>query len=247
VAVAVIPYDNADPLKYLLSTAYQLHRMGIDVIVVDRTFTVYPPFIRRIKQRTPGIGGARYDGFTHALRQGYDCIISADSHLALSGSVHELCKTRSWASTYHHPWIERPVPLTFPVRIYVSYVIAEENKILWCSVINEKPRLPLPMTNEPLYAVRRDTLERIVDWWRLSTSYGLDNLGLLFAEGGEIIDTVHFYHLGAPDRGKPMRRKPSDRDAELFLTRVWPRVEQKVMQFHESIPPASRWCSQLWP
>ena len=245
-AVAIIPYDGIDPLKYLLRTAYQLHQMGIDVVVVDRTFTVYPPFVKRIKQKTSNVGGARYDGFVWALRQGYDCIINADSHLTFSGDVNDLCKTRIWASTYHHPWIERPIPLTLPIRIYVSYVIYEDGAIKWCSVI-ERPRLPLPMTNEPLYAVKRNVLEEIVEWWRLSTSYGLDNLGLLFTEGGEIIDSVHFYHLGALDRGKPLKRKPTDKDAELFITKIWPATEQKVISFHESIPQGSRTCFQMWP
>jgi hypothetical protein len=221
--------------------------MGVDVVVVDRSFTIYPPFVKRIKQRTPGIGGARYDGFTWALRQGYDCIISADSHLSFSGDVNDLCRARAWASTYHYVWIERPIPLTLPVRMYASYVYAEGGRIFWCSVVNERPALPLPMTNEPLFVMRRDVLEQVVEWWRLSTSYGLDNLGLLFAPPGEIIDSVHFYHLGAPDRNKPLKRKPSDRDAEFFAVRVWPKVEQKVMQFHESLPQRSRACWQLWP
>jgi glycosyltransferase involved in cell wall biosynthesis len=243
---AIIPYDGKDPIKYLYRTIHQIHEMDIDVVVVDTAFHLYPPYVKRIKQRTPGIGGARYDGFTWALREGYDCIINADSHLAFSGDVNKLCRTKAWASTYHHPWMERPI-LTLPVRIYASYVIHEDGTIKWCSVVNERPVLPLPMTNEPLYVIRRHVLEDVVEWWRLSTSYGLDNIGLLFTEGGEIIDSVHFYHLGVLDRNKPLKRKPSDRDAELFVARVWPKVEQKVMQFHESLPQRSRACWQLWP
>jgi glycosyltransferase involved in cell wall biosynthesis len=244
---AVIPYDGKDPLKYLYKTIHQIHEMGLDVVVVDTSFFLYPPYVKRIKQHTPGIGGARYDGFRYALSQGYDCVINADSHLAFKGNLHDLCKTRTWSSTYHHPWIEKPIPLTFPLKIYASYVMYENGKIIWCSVIDHKPTHPLPMTSEPLYAVKKDVLEQIVEWWRLSTSYGLDNIALLFAPPGEIITSTYYYHLGILDRGKPARRKPSDRDAELFVKKVWPQAEQKVTQFHQSIPLQSRICWQMWP
>jgi hypothetical protein len=246
-AIAIIPYDGKDPLKYLYRTIHQLHEMEIDVAVVDTSFFLYPPYVKRIKQKTPGIGGARYDGFMYALKEGYDCIINADSHLMFKGDINDLCKTKTWSSTYHHPWIEKPIPLTFPIKIYDSYIVYQDGKIMWCSVIDYKPKLPLPMTSEPLYAVKRDVLEQIVEWWKLSTSYGLDNVALLFAPPGEIIDTVYFYHLGISDRGKPMKRKPSDRDAELFITKVWPHAEQKILTFHESIPSTSRLCFQMWP
>jgi len=246
-AVAIIPYDGKDPLKYLYRTIHQLHEMGLDVAVVDTKFFLYPPYVVRIKQRSQGIGGARYDGFTWALQQGYDCIINSDSHLMFHGNITELCKTNTWSSTYHHPWIEHPIPLTLPTKIYDSYIMYQDGKIYWCSVVNHKPQQPLPMTSEPLYAVKRNTLEQIVEWWQISTSYGLDNIALLFAQSGEIIDTVHYYHLGVFDRGKPMKRKPSDKDAELFITKVWPAVEQKVLTFHESLPPTSKVCFQLWP
>jgi hypothetical protein len=244
---AVIPYDGRDPLKYLYRTIHQIHEMGLDVIVVDTSFFLYPPHVKRVKQRTPNVGGARYDGFTYALSQGYDCIINADSHLMFRGDLHDLCKTKTWSSTYHHPWVESPMPLTIPIKIYASYVIYQDGKITWCSVIDHRPQLPLPMTNEPLYAVRREVLEQIVEWWHLSTSYGLDNVGLLMGPPGEVIDKVYFYHLGVIDRGKPMKRKPSDQDAQLFVTKIWPAAEQKVIQFHESIPPGSKICFPMWP
>jgi glycosyltransferase involved in cell wall biosynthesis len=246
-AVAVIPYDGKDPLKYLLRTAHAIHTMGIDVVIVDTKFTLYPPYVKRIKQRTPGIGGARYDGFTWALSQGYDCIINADSHLMFRGNLHDLCKTKTWSGTYHHPWIERPIPLTIPTKIYASYVTYQDGKIWWCSVIDHHPKHPLPMTSEPLYAVRRNVLEQIVEWWRTLTSYGLDNIGLLFAPPGELITTTYYYHLGILDRGKPAKRKPTDKDAQLFVTKVWPSAEQKVLKFHEAIPPGSKICWQMWP
>ena len=94
-ATAVIPYDGRDPLKYLYMTIHQIHTMGIDVVVVDTSFHLYPPYVKRIKQRTPNVGGARYDGFTYALSQGYDCIINADSHLMFKGNLHDLCKTKT--------------------------------------------------------------------------------------------------------------------------------------------------------
>jgi hypothetical protein len=244
---AVIPYDGKDPLKYLYRTIHQLHKMGLDIIIVDTKFNLYPPYVKRIKQHTPGPGGARYDGFKYALKEGYDCIINADSHLIFKGNLHNLCKTKTWSSTYHHPWIETPIPMTLPVKIYASYVLHESGKIMWCSVIDHKPQLPLPMTSEPLYTLKRDILEQIVEWWRLSTSYGLDNIALLFAPPGELITTTYFYHLGVLDRGKPLKRKPTDKDAELFISRIWPQVEQKVLKFHETIPPQSRICFPMWP
>jgi len=246
-AVAVIPYDGKDPLKYLYRTINEIHQMGLDVAVVDTKFHLYPPYVKRIKQRTQGIGGARYDGFTWALREGYDCIINADSHLMFRGDLNDLCRTKTWSSTYHHPWVERPIPLTLPTKIYASYIMHQDGKIMWCSVIDYKPKHPLPMTSEPLYAVKRDVLEQIAEWWKASSSYGLDNVALLFAPPGEIINTVYYYHLGVLDRGKPMRRKPDDKDAELFITRIWPAAEQKVLKFHASIPPQSRICFQMWP
>jgi glycosyltransferase involved in cell wall biosynthesis len=244
---AVIPYDGKDPLKYLYQTIHQIHEMGIDVVVVDTSFNLYPPYVKRVKQKTPGIGGARYDGFKYALSQGYDCIINADSHLIFRGNLHDLCKTKTWSSTYHHPWIETPFPLTIPVKIYASYIVHESGVIKWCSVVDHKPQLPLPMTSEPLYAIRRDILEQIVEWWRLSTSYGLDNVALLFAPEGELITSVYYYHLGVLDRGKPIKRKPSDKDAEFFITKVWPAAEQKVIRFHQSLPQVSKVCFQMWP
>jgi hypothetical protein len=243
----VIPYDGVDPLRYLYKTIHQIHQMGIDVIVVDTRFNLYPPYVKRIKQRTPGIGGARYDGFTYALKQGYDCIINADSHLIFRGDLHDLCKTKTWSSTYHHPWTETPFPLTIPIKIYASYVMHQDGKIIWCSVIDHKPELPLPMTSEPLYAVKRDVLEEIVKWWTKSTSYGLDNVALLMAPPGELTTSTYYYHLGVLDRKKPLRRKPSDKDAELFVTKIWPKVEQKALKFHESIPPQSKICFPIWP
>jgi hypothetical protein len=244
---AVIPYDGKDPLKHLYKTINQIHQMGLDVIIVDTSFHLYPPYVKRIKQKTPGIGGARHDGFVYALNQGYDCIINADSHLMFRGNLNDLCKTNTWSSTYHHPWIETPFPLTFPIKIYTSYVVYEGGKIMWCSVIDHKPQLPLPMTSEPLYAVKHNVLEQIVEWWRLSTSYGLDNVALLMGPPGETITSTYYYHLGIFDRGKPMKRKPSDRDAQLFITKIWPKAEQKVTHFHESIPPQSKVCWQMWP
>jgi len=246
-AVAVIPYDGKDPLKYLYRTIHSIHEMGIDVAVVDTSFFLYPPYVKRIKQTTPGIGGARYDGFTWALQQGYDCIINADSHLMFRGDINNLCKTKTWSSTYHHPWIERPLPLTFPVKIYASYVMYQDGRIFWCSIIDHKPQLPLPMTSEPLYAVKRDVLEEIIEWWKISTSYGLDNVALLMAPPGEIIPTTYYYHLGVADRGKPLKRKPTDKDAELFITRIWPAAEQKVISFHQALPQGSKICFQMWP
>jgi hypothetical protein len=246
-AVAVIPYDGKDPLKHLYRTIHQIHEMDIDVAVVDTSFFLYPPYVKRIRQRTPGPGGARYDGFIYALRQGYDCIINADSHLMFREDLNNLCKTKTWGSTYHHPWIERPIPLTLPIKIYASYVMHQDGKIYWCSVIDHKPKLPLPMTSEPLYAIKRNVLEEIIDWWRLSTSYGLDNIALLFAPPGEIIDSVYFYHLGVLDRNKPSRRKPTDKDAQLFITKVWPAAEQKVLKFHEAVPKESKICFPMWP
>ena len=103
------------------------------------------------------------------------------------------------------------------------------------------------MTSEPLYAVKRDVLEEIIEWWRLSTSYGLDNVALLFAPPGEIIDTVYYYHLGVADRGKPLKRKPTDKDVELFIRRIWPHTEQKVISFHQALPQGSKICFQMWP
>jgi len=246
-ATAIIPYDGRDPLKYLYKTIHQIHQMGLDIIIVDTSFFLYPPYAKRIKQKTPGPGGARYDGFTYALKEGYDCIINADSHLIFRGDLHNLCKTNTWSSTYHHPWMETPIPLTIPVKIYASYVTHQDGKIMWCSVVDHKPHLPLPMTSEPLYAIRRHILEEIVEWWRMSTSYGLDNTALLFAPGGEIIPSIYYYHLGITDRKKPPKRKPTDKDAELFIRRIWPQAEQKTLKFHESIPPQSRICFQIWP
>jgi len=246
-ATAVIPYDGRDPLKYLYMTIHQIHTMGIDVVVVDTSFHLYPPYVKRIKQHTPNVGGARYDGFTYALSQGYDCIINADSHLMFKGNLHDLCKTKTWSSTYHHPWIETPIPLTLPTKIYASYILYENGKLFWCSVIDHKPTHPPPMTSEPLYAIRRNTLEEIVDWWRTSTSYGLDNIALLMAPPGELITTTYYYHLGVLDRGKPTKRKPTDKDAELFITKVWPKAEQKVLTFNQALPRGSRLCFQMWP
>jgi len=246
-AVAIIPYDGKDPLRYLYRTINELHQMSIDVAVVDTAFHLYPPYVKRIKQRTNGIGGARYDGFTWALKQGYDCIINADSHLMFRRDVNDLCKTKTWSSTYHHPWVEKPIPLTLPTKIYNSYVMYQDGKIMWCSVVDHKPQPPLPMTSEPLYAIRRHVLEEVVEWWRLSTSYGLDNVALLLAPPGELITTTYYYHLGITDRGKPLRRKPTDKDAELFITKIWPKAEHKVLHFHQSIPQGSRICFQMWP
>jgi hypothetical protein len=123
----------------------------------------------------------------------------------------------------------------------------ENGKIMWCSVVDHKPSHPLPMTSEPLYAIRRNVLEEIVEWWRLSTSYGLDNIGLLLAPPGELITSTYYYHLGVTDRGKPLKRKPTDKDAELFTKKVWPKAEQKILPFHEAIPPGSKMCWQMWP
>ena len=239
-AVAVIPYDGKDPLKYLYRTIHNIREMGIDIIVVDTTFNVYPPGVKRVKQKSPGIGGARYDGFSYAIRQGYDCVINADSHIMVFGSLHDLCKTRTFASTYHYPWVETPISITVPVRIYASIIYAEDGKIHWCTLL-EKPQY-LPMTSEPLYAVRADVLELILDKYLQFTSYGLDNVALYWAPEGEIIDTVHYYHLGVTDRRKPLKRKPKDEEAERFLN-VYPRIKSKV----DPVLDSRRACTQLWP
>ena len=240
-AVAVIPYDGKDPLKYLYRTIHNI-RQGIDVIVVDTTFNIYPPGVKRIKQRSPGIGGARHDGFRYALEQGYDCIINADSHIMIFGDLNDLCKTKTFASTYHHPWIETPTSITFPIKIYASVVYAEEGKIYWCTLL-EKPQY-LPMTSEPLYAVKANVLELILDKYLQFTSYGLDNVALYWAPEGEIIDTVYYYHLGVLDRGKSLKRKPRDEEAEKFVT-LYPRIKSKVDPILNT--QVKRACFQLWP
>jgi len=238
---AVIPYDGKDPLKYLYTTAHQLHRqMGLDVIVVDTGFHLYPPYVKRIRQKTPGVAGARYDGFTYALKAGYDCIINSDSHLIFLDDITKLCRTSTWSSTYHHPHL---LGFALPIKIYSSYIAVKNEVLTWCSVVNHRPD-HIVMTNEPLYAVRRHVLEDIVHWWARYTTYALDNIGLLFAPEGEIIEAPYI-HIGPLDRGKPTRRKPSKEEAERFKKEVWPRVAEKIRSFESSTPPQARVCLPL--
>jgi len=241
VAVVGIPYDGVDPKKYLYRMFLQLYEMKIDVVVVDKGFNIYPPWVKRIKQKHPNVGGARYDFFSYALREGYDCMINADSHLIFSGDLHELCKTNTFSSTYHHPWIEKPIPMTFPVRIYASFIYSDGEKIYWCTLLQKPPYLP--MTSEPLYAIKARVAEQILHKYLEYSSYGLDNVALYWSrKEGEIIDTIHYYHLGIVDRGKPLKRKPRDEEAAKFL-QEYPMFHTKVQPLLELRPR----CWQLWP
>ena len=242
-SVAIIPYDGNDPLKYLYLTVSQWKKHGFDVVIVDTSFHIYPPYVKRIKQRSPGISGARYDGFKYALEKGYDCIINSDSHVILAGNPHTLCKTRTFASAPHHPWEDIPFTITLPVRIYASIVFPEHDKIIWCSIFSN-PKY-IPMTSEPLYAINAKALEEVLDKVTKFKSYGLDNTWLYYVTlnrgPGEIKDGFYYYHLGIFTRLKPPNRKPDNEEAYRFIqTMHW------VKDLLHDVLKQQRLCHTLW-
>jgi len=241
----VIPYDGKDPIKYLYRTIYQWHIHGFDVYVVDTSFNIYPPYVKRIKQHTKGIAGARYDGFIEALKQGYDCIINSDSHIILSGDPHALCNVTSFAGAYHHPWEDYPISFTVGIlRIYASVIYPDGDKIYWCTYLENPGRIP--MTSEPMYAINSKALEETIDKVTRYTTYGLDNTWLYYVTinrgPGIIVDEkkFHFYHLGTITRFKIGPRKPSDEEAQRFI---------REMGWTTDLVPQtqSRLCWQIWP
>ena len=218
----VIPFDGKDPLKYLYRTIHQWHLNNFDVYVVDTSFFVYPPYVKRIKQKTPGISGARYDGFKEALKEGYDCVINSDSHVILEGDPHALCNTPTFSGAYHHPWEDHPVTMTVStLKIYASVVYPEDGKIMWCTYFTNPGKIP--MTSEPIYGINAKALEEVIDKVTRYTTYGLDNVWLYYITinrgPGVIADEkkFHFYHLGIITRLKPPARRPSDNEAQRFI------------------------------
>ena len=243
-AAAIIPYDGKDPLKHLYRTIHEWHLYGFDIYVVDTGFNIYPPYVRRIRQKSKGISGARYDAFVQALRDGYSCIINSDSHIMVRGDPHVLCRTNTFSSSYHHLWEEKPVYITLQtVKIYASIVFPEQDKIIWCTIFSN-PKY-IPMTSEPLYAINAKALEEVLDKVTKFTSYGLDNTWLYYVTlnrgPGEIKDGFYYYHLGILTRLKPPNRKPDSEEAYRFIqTMHW------VKDLLHDVLKQQRLCHTLW-
>lgn len=153
-----------------------------------------PPGVKRIKQKTVGLL-ARYEGFLYVLKKGYDLIISSDSHVWSTEPPYELEKKArefGWASAcIYHTYENIPIGGT----VCYSFMTIGPDGPMWCVIPWHEE--PIPITNEPVIAYTKRTLELIIDKYAIFYEYGLDHLALLYTDPGGLIKTK-FTHILFP-------------------------------------------------